>query len=172
MKTALVRSLPLAACGLALVLAGCSQAPPTPPDTRDADAKAIRDNELAWVQAFASRDAAKVASFWAEDGSVLMPNMPIVNGRAAGQAAAVEMFKDPNFYMTFDATKVEVSRAGDYAYSQGTYTMASTDAKTKKVMTEKGKYVTVYKKQADGSWKAVADINNADGPAVPTPVKK
>jgi ketosteroid isomerase-like protein len=35
------------------------------------------------------------------------------------------------------------------------------------VLTEKGKYVTVYKKQADGGWKAVADIFNADAPAAP-----
>jgi len=35
------------------------------------------------------------------------------------------------------------------------------------VVAEKGKYVTVYKKQADGKWKAIADIDNADAPAVP-----
>ena len=48
--------------------------------------------------------------------------------------------------------------------------MKSTDPKTKKVLTEKGKYVTVFQKQADGGWKAVADIFNEDAP--PTPVKK
>jgi uncharacterized protein (TIGR02246 family) len=160
-------------CGLMLALAGCTQAPPpVPPDTREADAKAIRELEAAWVQAFAARDAKMVASFWAPDASVLMPNMPIINGREAAQTAVEGMLKDPNFYLTFDSTKVEVSKASDYAYSEGTYTMASTDPKTKKVMTEKGKFVTVYQKQADGSWKAVADINNADGPAVPTTPNK
>jgi len=162
----------LAACGTILMLTGCTQAPPAPPDTREADAKAIRDNEASWVQAFAARDAAKAASFWAENASVFFPNMPILNGRAAAQAAVVDMLKDPNFYLTFDSTKVEVSKGGDFAYSQGTYTMATTDPKTKMVMTEKGKFVTVYQKQTDGSWKAVADIDNADGPAVPTPPAK
>jgi ketosteroid isomerase-like protein len=38
------------------------------------------------------------------------------------------------------------------------------------VLTEKSKYVTVYKKQADGRWKAVADIGNEDAP--PAPAKK
>jgi ketosteroid isomerase-like protein len=32
-------------------------------------------------------------------------------------------------------------------------------------MTETGKYVTIYRKGADGSWKAIQDINNADAPA-------
>jgi hypothetical protein len=30
---------------------------------------------------------------------------------------------------------------------------------------EKGKYTTVYKKQADRSWKAIIDINNEEAPA-------
>ena len=45
--------------------------------------------------------------------------------------------------------------------------MTYTDTKTKKVLSGKGKYVEVYMKQADGSWKDVADIGNADGPAAP-----
>src|SRR5579862_233212 len=46
-------SLP-AAIALAVVLAGCNQAPPPAPDTREADAKAIRDFETGWMQAFAT----------------------------------------------------------------------------------------------------------------------
>jgi ketosteroid isomerase-like protein len=38
------------------------------------------------------------------------------------------------------------------------------------VLTEKGRYVTVYKKQADGGWKAVVDIDSEDAP--PSPAKK
>jgi ketosteroid isomerase-like protein len=62
---------------------------------------------------------------------------------------------------------VEVSKAGDLAYSQGAYTATMTNPKTKKVVTETGKFVTVYKKQPIGAWKAVADIFNADGPVAP-----
>jgi len=45
---------------------------------------------------------------------------------------------------------------------QGTYTM--TDLKTKKPMTDKGKYPTVFTKQPDGIWKAIADAFNSDPP--------
>lgn len=45
--------------------------------------------------------------------------------------------------------------------------MTMTDAVTKKPVTEKGKYVTIYRKVADGSWKAIQDMNNADGPPAP-----
>ena len=40
-----------------------------------------------------------------------------------------------------------------------------TDPKTKKLVTETGKHVTVYREQADGSWKAILDIDNAGAPA-------
>ncbi len=64
-----------------------------------------------------------------------------------------------------EATSIEVSRGGDLAYVIGVYTAASTDPKTKKVTEEKGRYVTVYEKQADGSWQGVVNIDNAEAPA-------
>jgi ketosteroid isomerase-like protein len=33
-----------------------------------------------------------------------------------------------------------------------------------KPVTDRGKYVTIWKKQADGSWKVIADIFNSDLP--------
>jgi ketosteroid isomerase-like protein len=54
--------------------------------------------------------------------------------------------------------------------TQGSYTLTYTDPKTKKAVMEKGKYVEVYMKQADGSWKNTADISNTDEPVAP--VKK
>jgi ketosteroid isomerase-like protein len=74
------------------------------------------------------------------------------------------MLADPNFKLQFEATKADVAKSGDIAYTQGTYSMTMSDPKTKQPVTDKGKYVTVYKKQADGSWKAVSDILNSDLP--------
>jgi ketosteroid isomerase-like protein len=56
------------------------------------------------------------------------------------------------------------SKGGDMAYSQGTYTMTVTNPKTKTPMAVKGKYLTVYTKQPDGGWKAVAHAFNSDSP--------
>ena len=71
---------------------------------------------------------------------------------------------DPNFSLSLQSTRAMASKGGDMVYSQGTYTMTMTNPKTKKPMTDKGKYLTVYSKQADGSWKAVADTFNSDSP--------
>lgn len=162
----------LATAALTIVMAGCASPPPpaAAPDMREADAAAIRAVETDWRRAWESKDADMIASFWAEDASVLIPGMPMLNGRDSAKGAVMERLKDPNFFLTFDSTKVEVSKGGDIGYSQGTYTSAITDPKDPKmVATEKGKYVTVFQKGADGSWKAVADINNADGPPTMAP---
>jgi ketosteroid isomerase-like protein len=96
----------------------------------------------------------------------------VLTGIEAIKAALKPMVGDKNFSISFASTKVEVSKASDLGYTQGAYTMTKTDPKTKKVLTEKGKYVTVYKKQANGGWKAVADIFNADAPAKKVALKR
>jgi uncharacterized protein (TIGR02246 family) len=158
-----------AAFALAVILVGCKQAPlPPAPDTHDADVKAIRDLEAANVQAFAAKDIDKVSAFYADDASVFLPDAPVFNGIAAIKAAFKPFVADKNSSDTFASDKVDIAKSGDLGYAQGTLTYTMTDPKTKKVLTGKGKYVTVYKKQADGSWKAVADIWNEDAPPAPT----
>jgi len=160
----MLRNTSLIGClALAVLTVGCANTPaPTPPDTRAADVQAIKDIEAAWVKDAAAKDADKWASYFAEDGSGLYPGAGILNGKAAIKAAMAPMLADPNFSLTFQSTRAMASKGGDMVYSQGTYTMTMTNPKTKKPMTDKGKYLTVYTRQADGSWKAVADTFNSD----------
>ena len=153
-----------------LALAACTQAPPPAADTREADAKNIRDVEAGMLKAWTAKDADTLATFYADNASVMNPNMPVLTGSAAIKAGAKDMLAGL-LTINFGATKVEVSKASDFGYSQGTYSLTMTDPKTKKAVAENGKYVTVYQKQADGSWKAVADIYNADAPAAPAAAK-
>jgi len=158
-----MRNISLIGClALAALAAGCSNAPAPPPDTRAADVQAVKDVEAAWLKDTAAKDADKWASYFAEDGCGLYPGAGTLNGKAAIKAAMAPYFTDPNFSLTFQSTRAMASKGGDMVYSQGTYTMTVTNPKTKKPMTDKGKYLTVYTKQADGSWKAVADTFNSD----------
>jgi len=164
MKHLATRLAPLA---LAVLLSGCAQAPPPPPpDTRAADEKTIRDLETAWVKEFAAKDIDKIVAHYADDGTVLLSNAPTMVGKDAIRAGMKDAVADPKFSLDLKTVKVNVSK-DDLAYSKGTYSTSATDPKTKKVMAETGRYVEVYKKQADGSWKIVEDINSPDGPAVP-----
>jgi ketosteroid isomerase-like protein len=52
---------------------------------------------------------------------------------------------------------VTVASAGDLATSRGHYTITTSDKTTGKPVTSSGTYLTVYKKQADGGFKAMED---------------
>lgn len=158
-----MRSYGVAVTCLALCAAMTSCTNSTP-DTRDADVAALKDTETAWVKDSVSRDVDKWVAHYTDDASVLIPDAPIMTGKDAIRGGLKPMMADPNFAVTFAATKVEVAKSGDLGYTQGPYSMTTTNAKTKAPVVEKGKYLTVYKKQGDGTWKAVQDTFMADAP--------
>jgi uncharacterized protein (TIGR02246 family) len=161
-----------AAIAVACSLTACNQAPAPAPNTHDADIKAIQDNEIQWVQDFASRDAAKITAHYADDAIVMTPGGPSASGKDAIQKAIAGMVADPALSLKFQAAKVEVASSGDVGFTLGSYTLTFTDPHTKKLVNDHGSYVTTYRKQPDGSWKAVADIASSEVPPAGPPAKK
>lgn len=149
-----------------ILMTACTQAPPPPPpDTRAADEKAIRDQETAGQQAWAAKDTDKIIALYADDATLMLPNMPALTGKAAISGALKQAVADPNFSLSYQTVAAEAAKGSDLGYTRGTYVVQQSDPKTKKPMTEKGNYVTVYKKQADASWKMVADAAIPEAPA-------
>jgi ketosteroid isomerase-like protein len=165
----LVRFSLVVSLSLLAFTAACTQAPP--PDTHDADVQSLKDTEAAWSKAMEAKDFDKGMTYYADDASLLIANAPAINGKDAIQAAMKPMFDDSNFALAFQASRVEVAKSADLGYTQGAYTMTFTEPRTKKPITDKGKYVTAYKKQSDGTWKAAADMVSSDIP-LPAPGKK
>ena len=151
-----------------LVLSGCSQSVSTVPDNREADAKALREGEAAaFVKDWGGKDAAVIAAHYTDDANVMVPNSPVMTGKDVIAKSMKDVFADPNWSLALQIAQVEVSKGGDLGYVRGTYKLNATDPASKKAVTEKGRFLTVFRKGADGSWKAVQDINNAEAPAVP-----
>jgi ketosteroid isomerase-like protein len=95
----------------------------------------------------------------------MIPNSPMMTGKDAIGKAMKDALADPNWSLALQPNQVEVSRGGDLGYTRGTYVLTATDPASKKAATEKGRFVAIFRKDADGSWKAVQDINNAEAPA-------
>ena len=150
------------ACLLGLT-AAC--APAVAPDTRQADIQAVKDVEIAWARDAALKDPARFASYYAEDALVLSPNAPLVAGKDKIQAGLTALMADPNFALTFHSARVEASQKGDMVYTVGEYSRTVSDQKSKRPVTDRGNYLTVWKKQADGNWKVVTDMDNSELPA-------
>lgn len=100
-------------------------------------------------------------SYWADDAIVLPPDRPAVVGKAAirdyvraGQAV-------PGFSVTWEPEQATIARSGDLGYliEHNRFTFADP---TGAVRTQFGKAVTVWRKDANGSWKCVIDTWNSN----------
>jgi len=160
MKRTFSNAARIALYGLAVFTLGCTQQQPAP-DTRAADEAAIRDADAAWSSATATKQASAMVAYYDAQGSVFPPNAPIATGADAVGKVWESLFAIPGFSVGWQPKKVEVARSGDLGYSEGTYELQMNDPKGNAV-TDRGKYVVVWKKQADGTWKALADIFNSD----------
>lgn len=154
----------------AVALVACAQppapAPSAPPDTRAADEATLRTLIKDWAASAQAKDAAKFVSFYADDAVVMMAGAPDIRGIAAIREGIPAMMQDPAFALSFEPDSVVVSRSGDLAYETGPYTMTMTGP-DKKPATEKGHYVAIWRRQADGSWKVAVDAPLSDPPGVP-----
>lgn len=151
---------------IALLVAACAQQtqPAEPPDTRAQDEMDIRAASKAWSEAAQAKDAEKFVSFYSDDALVILEDAPDVTGKAAIHDTLTGMMQDPAFALSFETKKVEVARSGDLAYELDTYSITMTNPATKKPATEKGEGIVIWRKQADGSWKAEVDSPVSDPP--------
>jgi uncharacterized protein (TIGR02246 family) len=146
----------LAAAGAFAVLFSTS---PVLAADMNASAKALAKIDDDWSKAAATRDADRVASFYAEDAIAYPPNEPAAIGRAAAKKVWAAYFADPTFKISWKTVHAGVS--GDLGFTAGTYE-DSYKGPDGKLVSEKGKYVCTWKKQKDGTWKAIHDIWNSD----------
>lgn len=131
-------------------------------------AATLRAADAQWQRAFSANDLKRSVDFCAADGSVMAPNAPIATGKPAITQLFSTFFSWPDFKISWNATDVEVARSGELGYTTGLYELSFKDP-SGKVINDNGKYVTVWKKQADGSWKVLRDIFNSNLPMPPAP---
>jgi len=163
-----MKTKPLFLCGCVVLLSFTFVSPATAADTKIE--QALRDLDAQWSAAAGAKDVDKTVSFYSDDAVVMPPNAPSATTKETIRSAWKEMLTTPGAAVSWKATKVEVAKSGDLACVSGTYEETTTDASGKPVK-DHGKYVEVWEKQADGTWKCGADIWNSDLPVVPSEKK-
>ena len=126
--------------------------------------QALRDADAAWSKAAESKDLDKTLSYYSADATVLPPNASAATTKEAIKTIWQDMLASPGLVISWKATKVEVAQSGDLGFVSGTYELTVNDASGKPV-NERGKYVEVWEKKADGKWKCGTDTWNSDLPA-------
>ena len=133
--------------------------------TSATDEATLRKLDDEWSRAAGSRDVEKTISYYSDDAVVMPPNIPTLTGKEPIRSLWNSMLGSPSFSGGWKVSKVDVARSGDLAYVSGNYEFNEKD-NSGKPLTDKGKYLEIWKKQTDGSWKCVADMFSSDLPAV------
>lgn len=122
---------------------------------------AVRDIYDNYAAAAVAGDADRWIALWDEAGVQLPPNEPIVVGRDAIEARARDNI-GPGQVSEFNIQIHDVHTDGNLAVARGVYTVTMTEAAGGGQVD--GKYLTVFRKQSDGSWKIFRDCFNSNLP--------
>jgi len=121
----------------------------------------LRDLDAQWSKAAAAKDLEQTVAFYSDDAIVLPPNAT----RAATKETVRNVWKDvlaaPGLVISWKPSKVKLGHNGAMAWVSGTYELIMNDASGKPI-NDRGKYLEVWEKQADGNWKCAADMWNSD----------
>jgi ketosteroid isomerase-like protein len=131
-------------------------------DTTIKPGKAILfDLEARFAKATAEGGGKAFATWFAEDGVSLANGQAPVHGR---DAVAKQATWSPNSYqLLWTPTDGVMSPTGDMGYTWGHYEGHSRDADGNSKVTT-GRYLTIWRKEPDGSWKVVLDASNEEAP--------
>ena len=156
------------AVGMALV-AGCSKAPPPPVDTRTVE-EVVLSADGASMKAAQALDVDGTIASYSDDAMVMPPNQPPVTGMQRIRDLWAGMLA-PGTKVSWTPNKVESAASGDLVYVQGNYSLMTPDSDGN-LASDDGKYLSVWKKQSDGSWKEAESMWNSDLPAVAAAARK
>jgi len=158
MEKRLILTIGMAVClGFSV---GCQR----PTGLSEADRTAIRQAGETDMKMKNAKDWDGDLALYTEDAIELPPNQAAVQGKAAIRAW-YEAFPP---FSNFQEQSLEIGGQGDLAYDRGTYSMTVTPPGAAPIE-DRGKYLTIFRKQADGSWKGVCVMFNSD---LPLPAKE
>ena len=137
-------------------LLGCATSAPDLEQAR----RAVVAADSAWAAAAAARDLEASVNAMADDGIMFPPDQAPVVGRTAIKEYMAAAFATPGFSVQWVTGETRVASGGDLAYSldRSRYTVPDPSGA---IRTIHAKGVTVWRHEADGRWRCVADIWNS-----------
>ncbi|MFQ5813619.1 MAG: YybH family protein [Anaerolineae bacterium] len=149
-----------------LTLGAC--AAPAPPAVApeaaqvEADIAAINEIWEGYTAGANTGDLDLWISLWDVNGIRMAPDAPPVIGKEQIRAQMKVPFEQLDIEIAIDNQEVQVG--GDWAFSRGTYTLSTTPKAGGETAHVDGKFLTVLKRQSDGTWKIFRDIFNSNVP--------
>jgi uncharacterized protein (TIGR02246 family) len=128
----------------------------------------IRAADSAFAAAAAAHDLEGSAGSLSADAIMFAPEQPPLVGRAAIREYMRESFATPGFSVSWTTDTIVVAASNDMAYSfaRSRYTFPGHSGKPGAIDTAYGKGLSIWRREADGRWRTVADIWNG-APTLP-----
>ena len=144
---------------LVFCLCSCSGAPST-----EAEAEKLMQTSRDWSKVAASGDLDAVLGYF-DDGAVMISEgQPPVRGKRAIREYIAETSKIPGFKIEWEPQEAKGSGDMGYLIERTRVTMTGPQGTP---LTQQMQGLTVWRKQADGSWKDVVDMSASAAPARP-----
>ena len=147
----------------AVLLTACATSPQATRFGPSDDRRAIMEADRAFNRAAQQRRGEGWAEFFADNTMWPIRLAPSGASTSATRERSMQMWSDPNFRLEWEPIYADVAASGDLGYTIGKWTRMGKDS-TGAQTTARGTYLTVWRKQADGSWKVVADTGDDDPP--------
>jgi ketosteroid isomerase-like protein len=112
-------------------------------------------------EAMLSGNSEKIMNYYEEGAMQMSPNAPMIKGKDAIRAMQDQMSKMGMKFNSVAFRTLEVEAGGKVAFEIGTYDMTITMPQMGQV-TDKGKYIALWRQQQDGIWKIHAETWNSD----------
>lgn len=128
------------------------------------DAALLRALDQQWSATAAKNDIDGTVAFYADNAVLLPPNAPIAMDAQSIRASWAGLL-GPNTTLSWKVSDSAVASSGELGYVYGTFALTIKDPKGGPPTHDIGKFVEIWKKQADGQWKCIVDTYNSDLPA-------
>jgi ketosteroid isomerase-like protein len=124
---------------------------------------AVRKADADWAAAASTASVDVWMAFYAADAAVLLPNDQLASGKELLRHTVTRLLALPHLSVASRPIKVEVARSGDLALLVGAYELRFGDSRGAPV-SDRGRRLEIWRKQADGTWKCSVDTWILDEP--------
>jgi uncharacterized protein (TIGR02246 family) len=152
--------------GIAGAVAASLAACGAPKSDSAAEGAKLMQTSRDWARVAATGDIDATLSYWADDAVIMPPGEPVLRGKEAIRAYLERSAKVPGFRISWEPLEAKISESGDMGYLIER-TQVTINDPTGRPVTSSFRGLTVWRKQADGSWKNAVDVSNAGPPAQP-----
>jgi ketosteroid isomerase-like protein len=129
---------------------------------------AVRKADADWAAAANSASVETWLAFYAADAVVLLPNDQLANDKELLRRSVSDLLALPHLSVTWSPIKVEVARSGEKALVIDAYELRFGDSRGA-LVSDRGRRLEIWRRQADGIWKCVVDTWNLDRPIAAPP---